>query len=235
MADPMTQFPETFVATPLGTLHVWASGEGTLSAATMRDHDKWRAGNRSDPAAQRCAEQVVINRVAYTVVVHLRPAADFPTEGNVVERLHRQHAGWGINWYGVTLRRTDRYQDPSDAARRKAEDLLLPALAGFANGPAGQRLLAQAATARRHQRIAELHREIASRNDELQRLQEELAELERTHAASQPTGSAGRGDGVGRDDRPPAPRAGTRHRRALGRLPPGDRRRVGPRGLAAAR
>jgi hypothetical protein len=188
MSDQMTRFSETFVETPLGILHVWASGEHTLSAATIYDHDKRRAAHRGNPDAQRCAEQVVINRVAYTVVVHLRPAADFPTEGNVVERLHRQHAGWGINWYGVTLRRTDRYQDPSDAARRKAEDLLLPALAGFANSPAGQRLLAQAATAQRRERIAELRREIVSRQAELERLQAELAELERADASSQPLG-----------------------------------------------
>src|SRR6266540_3265847 len=148
-ADAMTGFPETFVETPLGTLHVWASGEHTLSAATMYDHDKRRAGNRDNPDAQRCAEQVIINRVPYTVVVHLRPAAGFPTDGHFDGRLHREHAGWGINWYGVTLRRTDRYEGPSHSAKRKAEDLLLPALAGFANSAAGRRLLGQAATARR--------------------------------------------------------------------------------------
>jgi hypothetical protein len=193
----MTSFPETFVGTPLGTLRVWASGEGTLSAATMHDHDKWRAVHRGNPDARRCAEKVVINRVAYTAVVHLRPAGDFPAEGSVVERLHREHAGWGINWYGVTLRRTDRYQDPSGAARRKAEDLLLPALAGFANSPAGQRLLAQAATARRRERIAELHREIATRQGELERLQTELAGLERADAAERPAGPTDAGDGGG--------------------------------------
>ena len=191
----MTQSPETFVATPLGTLHVWASGEGTLSAATMYDHDKQRADNRDNPDAQRCAEQVVINRVAYTVVVHLRPAAGFPTDGHFDERLHREHAGWGINWYGVTLHRADRYQGPSGAAKRKAEDLLLPALAGFANSAAGQRLLGQAATARRRERIAELHREIASRQTELERLQAELADLERADASDQPPGPADPRDG----------------------------------------
>jgi hypothetical protein len=197
MSDQMTRFPETFVETPRGILHVWASGEYTLSAATMYDHDKRRAAHRDNPDAQRCAEQIVINRVAYTVVVHIRPVADFPTEGHFAERLHRQHAGWGINWYGVTLRRTDRYQDPSDAARRKAEDFLLPALAGFANSPTGQRLLAQAATAQRHQRIAELGREIATRQAELERLQEELAELERADASSQPPGLTDARDGGG--------------------------------------
>lgn len=185
----MTRFPETFVDTPLGTLRVWASGEGTLSAATMYDHDKQRAANRDNPDAQRCAEQVVINRVAYTVVIHLRPAADFPTDGSIVERLHREHAGWGINWYGVTLRRTDRYQGPSDAAKRKAEDLLLPALAAFGNSPDGRRLLGQAATARRLERIAALRREIASRQAELQRLQAELADLEH---ADDPSGQPAR-------------------------------------------
>jgi hypothetical protein len=194
----MTQFPETFVETPLGTLRVWASGEHTLSAATMYDHDKRRAGNRDNPDAQRCAEQVIINRVAYTVVVHIRPAADFPTEGHFAERLHREHAGWGINWYGVTLRRTDRYQDPSDAARRKAEDLLLPPLATFANSPAGQRLLAQAATAQRRERVAELHREIASRHAELECLRAELADLERADASGQPPGPGPRDGGGAR-------------------------------------
>jgi len=193
----MTQFPETFVATPLGTLRVWASGEHTLSAATMYGHDKRRAGNRDNPDAQRCAEHLVINRVAYTVVVHIRPVAGFPTEGHFDGRLHREHAGWGINWRGVTLRRVDRYQDPSGAARRKAEDLLLPALARFANSAAGQRLLGQAATARRLERIAELGREIASRHAELERRQAELAELERADASGQPPGPADPGDGGG--------------------------------------
>jgi len=194
----MTQSPETFVETPLGMLRVWASGEATLSAATMYDHDKQRADNRDNPDAQRCAEQVVINRVAYTVAVHLRPAADFPTEGHLDERLHREHGGWGINWYGVTLHRADRYQGPSGAAKRKAEDLLLPALAGFANSAAGQRLLGQAATARRRERIAELHREIASRQTELERLQAELADLERADASQQPPGSDPRDGGGAR-------------------------------------
>lgn len=184
----MTRHPETFVETPLGTLHMWASGEHTLSAATMYGHDKQRAGYRDNPDAQRCAEQVTVNRVAYTVVVHLRPAADFATEGHLDKRLHREHAGWGINWYGVTLRRTDRYEGPSDAAKRKAEDLLLPALAGFANSPAGRRLLGQAATAQRLERIAELHREIASRQAELRRLQAELADLERASSSDQQLG-----------------------------------------------
>ena len=190
----MTQFPETFMETPLGMLRVWASGEATLTAATMYGHDKRRAGHRGNPDAQRCAEQVVINRVAHTVVVHIRPVADFPTEGHFAERLHREHAGWGINWYGVTLRRTDRYQDPSDAARRKAEDLLLPALAGFANSAAGQRLLGQAATARRRERIAELGREIVSRQAELERLQAELVDLERADASDQPSGPTDSGE-----------------------------------------
>jgi len=194
----MTQFPETFVETPLGTLHVWASGGATLSAATMYDHDQRRAANRDNPDARRCAEQVVINRVAYTVVVHLRPAADFPTDGHFDERLHREHAGWGINWYGVTLRRLDRYEGPSDSAKRKAEDLLLPALAGFANSAAGRRLLGQAATAGRLERIAELRHEIASRQAELERLHEELAELERADVSVQPPGPDPRGEGGAR-------------------------------------
>ncbi len=193
----MTRFPETFVQTPLGMLRVWASGEATLSAATMYDHDKQRAGNRDNPDAQRCAEHLVINRVAYTVVVHLRPAADFPTDGHFDERLHREHAGWGVNWYGVTLRRTDSYEGPSGAAKRKAEDLLLPALAGFANSAAGQRLLGQAATARRLERIAELGREIASRHAELEWLEAELAELERAGPSGQPPGPADAGEGGG--------------------------------------
>ncbi|HZD67617.1 MAG TPA: hypothetical protein VFA45_01450 [Actinomycetes bacterium] len=191
----MSQLPEAFVKTPLGTLRVWASGEGTLSAATMRRFEKQHHDYRDNADAQRCAEHVMVNRVAYTVVVHLRPAGDFPADGGVGERLHRQHAGWGINWYGVTLRRVDRYEGPSDAARRNAEDILLPALAGFANSPAGRRLLAQGATARHRERIAELGREIASRHAELQRLQTELADLEHADPSNQPPGPAGSPEG----------------------------------------
>jgi hypothetical protein len=182
------RFPETFVDTPLGRLRVWASGEGTLSAATMRRHEKQHHDHRDNADAQGCAEHVVINRVAYTVVVHLRPAGDFPTVGAVGQRLHREHAGWGINYYGVTLRRADRYEGPSDAARRKAEDLLLPALAAFGNSAAGRRLLAQGAAAQRRERIAELRREIADGQAQLQRLQAELAQLERTEHADRPLG-----------------------------------------------
>jgi hypothetical protein len=179
----MSRFPETFVDTPLGRLRVWASGEGTPSAATLRRHEKVHYDYRDNVAAQGCAEHLVINRVAYTVVVHLRPASDFPADGGVGERLHRHHGGWGINEYGVTLRRADRYEGPSGAARHKAEDILLPVLAEFANSGAGRRLLAQAATARRRERIAELGREIAGRQAELQHLQTELTELERVDAS----------------------------------------------------
>lgn len=185
----MITFPETFLETPLGALRVWATGDPDVCAATLHDHEKRSFQYRDNSDAQRCAEHVTINRVAYTIFVHLRPVSAFHEKQRLDERLHQEHAGWGINWYGVTLHRADNFDGPSDAAKRKAEGILLPALATFANSPAGRRLLDLAAIAQRRERLANLEQEIATRVDELECLRATLAELQGVERINRATAS----------------------------------------------
>src|SRR6266545_3741801 len=84
------RYPEAFVDTPLGRLHVWATDERTLHAATMTADQKRQPDHQHNPAAQACAEHLVINRIPYSLYLRLRRADNdlLPGTEGAVNRVH---------------------------------------------------------------------------------------------------------------------------------------------------
>ena len=134
----MTQSPETFVATPLGTLCVWATDERTVHAATMTPEQKAQPAYRDHPAAQGCAEHLQVNRVGYTLYLNL-----VTEEHPDLERwppLSAEQHGWAVPGAdgALRLRRADSDLLPcTDAAIHRVRTLVVPALVEWANAPAG--------------------------------------------------------------------------------------------------
>ncbi len=134
----MSQLPEAFVATPLSTLCVWASDERTLHAATMTAGQKAQPAYRDHPAAQGCAEHLLINRIAYTLYLNL-VTAKHPDLERWPPVSPAEH-GWAVPGAdgALRLRRADSDLAPgTDAAIHRVRTLVVPALAAWATTPAG--------------------------------------------------------------------------------------------------
>ncbi len=134
----MSQLPETFVDTPLGRLRVWATDERTLHAATMSADQKAQPAYRDQPAAQGCAEHLVINRIPYTLYLNL-VTGEHPDLERWPPGCPQQH-GWAVPGAdgALRLRRADSDLAPgTDAAIHRVRTLVVGALAEWANTPAG--------------------------------------------------------------------------------------------------
>jgi len=130
------RFPETFVATPVGWLRVWATSEHLLHAATMSPRHKAQPGYRDDPRAQRCAEQVEIDRVGYRLRLWLH-RQDW-TGGRGARAVHR---GWVLPAGAVQVHHDGGPRlGATVGVVRRARELVFPALAEWAGTPDGTAL-----------------------------------------------------------------------------------------------
>ncbi len=152
----MIEIPEAFVATPLGVLRVWATSEHIVRAATLPGWVKTRPAYRDDPQAQRCAELVIIDQVNYTLRLWLHA-----TEWSGGRGAWATHRGWVLPRGAVELAR-DSGLAPVPAARSRAGTLVLPAVAEWADSPAGRRLRLHAGRQAIQRDLATVGREIAA-------------------------------------------------------------------------
>jgi hypothetical protein len=152
----MTGIPEAFVATPLGVLRVWATSEHILRAATLPGWVKTRPPYRDDPQAQRCAELVTIDQTSYSLRLWLH-SSDW-SGGRGAWATHR---GWVLPRGAVELAR-DSGLAPVPAARSRAGVHVLPAVAAWADSPAGRRLRLGAGRQAIQRDLAAVGREITA-------------------------------------------------------------------------
>jgi hypothetical protein len=177
----VSRFPEAFVDTPRGRLHVWTTDGATLEANTMDRDDKAAAHYRHNADAQGCAERVLINRVPYTLGLFLLPD-DHPKLGRY--GVSANHQGWALPAGAIMLRRADSpWMPPTQGAYNRVRRLLFPALAEWANTPAGTTLRIRsellavrtklddadrlALSRQDYGRLAKRYRDLAARLDEL--------------------------------------------------------------------
>jgi hypothetical protein len=165
------RYPEAFVDTPLGRLHVWATDERTLHAATMTADQKRQSDYHHDPAAQDCAEHLVINRIPYSL--HLRLLADSHPELASCPPTRGVHHGWAVPSAdgAVRLRRADNDLLPgTKGAVNRVHALVVHALTEWAASPTGSVVCLRAEASRVETRIAQVQASIAEHQQELDRL-----------------------------------------------------------------
>jgi hypothetical protein len=164
-------FPEAFVETPLGRLLVWATNERTINAATMTAADKASDDYRDHPAAHACAEQVTINRIPYTVGLHL-VTDDHPRLRRV--GVAANHHGWALPRDALRLVRTDGNPPlpATQGADYRVRRLVVPALAEWANSLAGTVLRLRAEYELTGRQVRKLTAHLATLQPELARLRQ---------------------------------------------------------------
>ena len=152
----MIDIPEAFVATPLGVLRVWATSEHIVRAATLPGWVKTRPAYRDNAQAQRCAEHVTLDQVDYTLRLWLHSI-----EWSGGRGAWATHGGWVLPCDAVELARGSGLA-PVPAARSRAGTLVLPAVAEWADSPAGRRLRLCAGRQAIQRDLAVVGREIAA-------------------------------------------------------------------------
>jgi hypothetical protein len=168
----MIDIPEAFVATPLGVPRVWATSEHIIRAATLPAWVKTRPAYRDHPQAQRCAEHVTIDQVGYTLRLWLHS-----TEWSGGRGAWVTHRGWVLPRGAVELGRAGGVLGPVLGARSRAGELVLPAVAEWAESAAGRRLRLRAGRQAIQRDLAAVAREIAALQALRARLRQHDAQL----------------------------------------------------------
>lgn len=175
MTEPTYRFPHAEVETPLGTVRVWSTGAEHVGVSGP---DTYTDGFRTSA--------ITIRGVPYTLRLDLHPAAYHVehAEGRAWEADSadaypypfdsQRTSGGGYYLGAVYMTRTDTYKDASEAAERKALDVIVPAVNAFLETDEGRAMVA-AGKAEHHaqavkritDRIAELEAELEAERAKL--------------------------------------------------------------------
>ncbi len=100
------------------------------------------------------AARITIRGAEYGLRGHAFPVAHFPTDGDVRERIAAECDGWAFGWREPYLSRLDTYADATDAAIRKAREVLIAHIGPWLATDDGRAFLARGAHYAAHNRVA---------------------------------------------------------------------------------